>query len=227
MATKFLLWVSQVGSLFNKDFKAEFRTKYALNSFLMFAVTTLVMISFAAGPYRLDTIMHAVFLWLTLFFSAMAGLARVFIKEEERGTAYALKLSAVPEIIFLGKFLFNFVLLLLVMIVIVPLYIFFLSPPLGSPGLLTVILVLGGLGLTGTTTILAAVVSRANVKGSLMSVLAFPVLLPLLITVINATRLALEGCSFAECSAELRVLLSFFFIIITVSLMLFNYVWED
>ncbi len=227
MATRFLIWVRQVGALFNKDFKAEFRTKYALNSFLMFAVTTLVIVSFAAGPYHLDTIMHAAFLWIILFFSAMAGLARVFVKEEERGTACALKLSVIPEIIFLGKFLFNFVLLLLVMVVVVPLYIFLLSPSVGNPGLLTAVLVLGSLGLTGTTTILAAIVSRANVKGNLMPVLAFPVLLPLLITVINGTRLALEGYSFADGSAELRVLLSFFFIIITISLMLFNYVWED
>ncbi len=227
MATRFLSWTRQVGALLSKDFKAEFRTKYALNSFLMFAITTLVIVSFAVGPYYLDTVMHASFIWIIIFFSAMAGLARAFVKEQERGTVYALKLSTAPEIIYIGKFCFNLLLLLLVLLILIPFYFFFLSPSLGNPLLMIVILLLGSLGLTGTTTILSAIVSKANIKGNLLPVLAFPVLLPLLITSINGTRLALEGYTFSEASSELRVLSSFFVIMLTVSLLLFNYVWED
>ncbi|MDO9573926.1 MAG: heme exporter protein CcmB [Candidatus Contubernalis sp.] len=227
MVTRFSNWVKQAVALLGKDIKVEFRTKYALNSFLMFALTTLVLVSFAVGPYILDEVLHSALIWIIIFFSAMAGLARSFVSEQEKGTVYALKLSAIPETIYFGKFIYNFVLLFFVMIIVIPAYIFFLSPPVGNPGLLILVLALGALGLAATTTILAAMVSQANVKGNLLPVLAFPVLLPLLISAINGTRLALEGFPLMEARGELQILFSFFMIMITVSLMLFNFVWED
>ena len=226
MVTRFFNWVKQAGALLGKDIKVEFRTKYSLNSFLMFALTTLVMVSFAVGPYILDEVLHSALIWIILFFSAMAGLARSFVKEQEKGTVYALKLSAVPEIVYLGKFIYNLALLFFVIIIVIPFYIFFLSPSVGNPGLLVFVLILGSLGLAAATTILAAIVSQANVKGNLLPVLAFPVLLPLLITAINGTRLALEGFPLREAMAELQILISFFAIMLAISLMLFNFVWE-
>lgn len=225
--TVFFNLIKQAGALLGKDIKAEFRTKYALNSLLLFALTTLVLVSFAVGPYILDEVLHSALIWVIVFFSAMAGLARSFVSEQEKGTVYALKLSAVPETVYLGKFIYNFVLLLFVIIIVIPFYIFFLSPPLGNPGLLILVLALGALGLAATTTILAAIVSQANVKGNLLPVLAFPVLLPLLITAINGTRLSLEGVSLMEARGELQILVSFFMIMFTVSLLLFNFVWDD
>ncbi|UNC92957.1 heme exporter protein CcmB [Candidatus Contubernalis alkaliaceticus] len=227
MVIRFFNWIKQAYALLGKDVRVEFRTKYALNSFLMFALTTLVLVSFAVGPYILDEILHSALIWIIIFFSAMAGLARSFVSEQEKGTVYALKLSAIPETVYFGKFIYNFVLLFFVMIIVIPSYIFFLSPPVGNPGLLILVLLLGGLGLAATTTILAAMVSQANVKGNLLPVLAFPVLLPLLISAINGTRLALEGFPLGEARAELQILFSFFMIMITVSLMLFSFVWED
>lgn len=226
MVTRFFNWVKQAGAILGKDIKVEFRTKYSLNSFLMFALTTLVLVSFAVGPYILDEVLHSALIWIILFFSAMAGLARSFVTEQEKGTVYALKLSAVPETVYLGKFIYNLALLFFVIIIVIPSYIFFLSPPVGNPGLLVLVLVLGSLGLAAAATILAAIVSQANVKGNLLPVLAFPVLLPLLITAINGTRLALEGSPLSEALAELQILISFFAIMITISLLLFNFVWE-
>ncbi len=227
MVTRSSGWTLKVGALLNKDFKGEFRTRHALNSFLMFALTTLIIVSFSLGPYYLDAVIHAALIWIILFFSAMAGLARSFVKEEEKGTAYALRLSTVPEIIYLGKFSFNLLLLLLVAAIVIPFYLFFLSPPLGNPFLLFLTVFLGCLGLSATTTILAAIVSKASVKGNLLPVLAFPVLLPLLITAINGTQMALEGSPLREATSEMQVLLSFSVIMVTLSLLLFNYVWED
>ncbi len=226
MVTGFFIWVKQAAAILQKDIKVEFRTKYSLNSFLMFALTTLVLVSFSVGPYLLDEVVHSALIWIILFFSAMGGLARSFVKEQEKGTVYALKLSAVPETVYLGKFIYNLSLLFLVIIIVIPFYIFFLSPPVGNPGLLALVLFLGSLGLAAASTILAAIVSQANVKGNLLPVLAFPILLPLLTAAINGTRLALEGFPLGKAMAELQILISFFAIMFTVSLLLFNFVWE-
>ena len=73
----------------------------------MFAVTTLIAVSFSIGSFRIGEaerpFLYAVLLWIILVFSALSGLSRSFVKEEEAGTMDVLKLSARPQSVFLGK----------------------------------------------------------------------------------------------------------------------------
>jgi len=194
----------------------------------LFALTTLVMVSFSTGIFSLDTGLHSAFLWIIIFFSSMSALGRSFIKEEEQGTAAALKLVASPEIILIGKLFYNLVLLLALLLVVYPLYMIMMNPPPGGNiALVSLFLLLGSTCLAGATTILAAMVSRAGAKNSLLPVLAFPVLLPVLLTSIRGTGMAMAGGTFQESLTEIIFLFSFLVIIVTASLMLFEFVWED
>lgn len=210
-----------------KDLVEEFRTRYAFNTLLMFALTTLVMVSFAVGIYTLSPGLHAAFLWIIIFFSAMSGLARAFVKEEERGTAQGLRLSASPEIIFVGKFVFNLLLVGALTALIFPLYHVMMTPPQGNIGVLLFTLFLGIFCLAGATTILAAIVARAGGKNSLMPILSFPVLLPVLVTAIHATASGMEGGGWSQVQGEVQFLVSYGIVIITASWLLFGYVWND
>lgn len=226
MPTKPFPWLSQGLAVLRKDLSIEFRTRYAYSALVMFAITTLVTVSFAVGGFMEDDIAAAL-LWIILFFSAMAGLSRTFVQEEETGTVTALKMAAEPEPVFIGKYLFNVVLLLSLTVLIVPLYIVFLnlSIPLMSGFLATVFL--GAMGLAGASTILAAIVSKAGAKGSLMTVLAFPILLPLLFGAISATRTALAGGSPGAINTDLLLLLFYNGVALVASLLLFEYVWNE
>ena len=184
-------WVSKSAWLLAKDLKSEFRTRYALNAILMFALVTLTVVSFSVGGFSLNIRITSSLFWLVIFFSAMSGLAQVFVKEEESKTVHILKLVATPSTVLLGKLLFNLVLLLLLEIVIVPLFIIWMNVPILNLWLFLSVLLLGSLGLACATTIIAAIVSKAHVKGALFAVLSFPILLPLLITAIHGTRLSL------------------------------------
>ena len=90
-----------------------------------------------------------------------------------------------------------------------------------------VTIALGSIGLAAASTIIAAIIARANTKGTLYPVLSFPILLPLLLTVINATRLAADGALFGEAAGEFQVLISYIVVVITASTMLFDYIWKD
>ncbi|HOL18094.1 MAG TPA: heme exporter protein CcmB [Bacillota bacterium] len=221
------LWVSRLAALLKKDLLEEFRTRYAINALLMFAVTALVMVSFAVGVNTLSATLHAALLWIILFFASMSGLGRSFVKEEEKNTAPALRLAAPAEVVYVGKLVFNFLIMLVLAALILLLYLFLLNPPLGSPALLVLVIFLGVAGLSGATTILAAIVARAANQGTLLPVLSFPVLLPLLITAINATRVAIEGGGVGDVSQGLLFLVAYGVIIITASLLLFDFVWSD
>lgn len=213
--------------IFRKDFKSELRTRYAFNSLLMFVIVTIAIIKFSLGDERTDNEILSGLFWIVVFFSASSGLSRVFIKEEEKETSVALKLSTSHPEVLAGKLIFNFVLSFLINIVI---FVFFI----GATGIVIKNLpgfaftfFLGNLGLVSASTIIAAIISKANSKGTLYPVLAFPVLLPLLLTLIEAGKLSAAGVETARMYPEFLFLFSYTVVVTITSFILFKFIWED
>lgn len=220
------LLLKQSWIAFEKDFRLEFRTRYALNAIAMFAVITLTAVSFSIGPTRLDAQVIAPLVWIILFFASMAGLSHVFVREEEQQTADTLRLLLPPNAVLLGKWLFNVVLIYGLELIIIPLFFIMMSVKLENPAIFFTILFIGSLALASVATIIAAIISLASSRGALFAVLAFPIALPVLIPAINSTKLAFVRSTFSDCLADFQVLISFTVIIITASLLLFEFVWK-
>jgi heme exporter protein B len=212
--------------VFLKDLHLEFRTRYAMNAILMFAITTLTAISFSLGPVRLRSEILAPLLWIILFFSAMSGLSHIFVREEEQQTADTLRLVTTPNTVFLGKWFFNVLLLFALELIIIPLFFAMMNLTVESVGLFFLFLVLGSIGLASVSTLIAAIISQASARGALFAVLSFPIALPILISAIHGTRLSMDGTTFSNCISDLQVLFSFSVVIITLSLILFEFIWR-
>ncbi len=212
--------------VFLKDLHLEFRTRYAINAIIMFAVTTLTAISFSLGPVRLRSEIMAPLLWVILFFSAMSGLSHIFVREEEQQTADTLRLVTTPNAVFLGKWFFNVLLLAGLEVIILPLYFAMMNAEVASVGIFFVFIALGSVGLASVSTLIAAIISQASARGALFAVLSFPISLPILISAIHGTRLAMDGTTLSNCISDLQVLFSFSIVIITLSLILFEFIWR-
>lgn len=190
-------WAAEAMAVFAKEWRGEFRTRYALNTLGLFAFTTLVVVSVSLGPLGVSlaqgTAVLPVLLWIILLFSAAAGLPRAFVHEEETQTATALRLAATPSALFCGKLLYGLTLTLALEILVTPVYVAMTSLTVKSPGLLAGVLAAGGFGLAAGSTLVAAIIAQARAKGTLFSVLAFPILLPLLLIAVELTRAAVAG----------------------------------
>ena len=210
-----------------KDLRLELRDKYALNAVLMFGITTLAVVSFSLGQSNLPPHLLGALFWIIMFFSAMSGLAHIFIREEESGTALALRLSAPPDAVFIGKLLFNLILLSVLTLIITPLFFIFTNAPISSIGSFIPVLVLGVVGLCSATTLIAAIIARVSVKGALFAVLSFPIIIPLLLTLVLTTQKLFEGLGVSSVITELQFLFAYMVVMIVGSLMLFKFVWTE
>ena len=232
-------WITQTGSstylseaaaIWLRDLRSEFRTRYAVNAILMFALTTLIAVSFSIGSFRIgedeQPFLYAVLLWVILVFSALSGLSRSFVKEEEAGTLDILRLSARPQAVFLGKLFFNLTLLAALELIIVPAFILLMNYKITHPGLFAAMIISGGFGLGAGTTIVAAMIAQASARGALFSVLSFPLLLPLMITAIKGCEKAAVGMS-STGWPEVRIAVAYGIVMITMSLFLFPLIWEE
>jgi len=222
---KFLLSAS---AIFVKDLSSEIRTRYTLNALLMFVIVALSVVLFSLAGENISRAASTGMLWIVMFFSAMSGLSRSFVAEEERGTTMTLQLLAAPMAVYAGKLAFNLALVFCLNIVIAVLFLFTMDGFfVQQPGLFWLIIVLGGIGIAAGTTIIAAIISKANTKGTLFPVLSFPILVPLLMSGINATKVAVEEKVWDNAIPDLQLLVSYIVVVITVSFLLFDYVWKD
>jgi len=197
-----------------------------VNAIVLFAVTTLTAVSFGVGGVGIAPNMQAALLWVIVYFSAMSGLSRTFVREEEARTAAALRLAAPPNAVYLGKFAFNLALLVSLEIIIVPMFVVMMNMKVGGWGLFAASVLVGSIGMSAAATTIAAMVSRASVRGALFAVLSFPIVLPLLVVAIHGTRLALEQEAIMIGAGDIRLLVAYAGIMLTVSLMFFRFVWE-
>ncbi|MEX2117492.1 MAG: heme exporter protein CcmB, partial [Bacteroidota bacterium] len=211
-----------------KDVRSELRTRYALNALLMFVVITVAIILFALrGEQPGPTVLAGMF-WVSVFFTAMSGLSRSFVSEEERGTTMTLQLIASPTTVYFGKLLFNAALTLVLVAGVTVVYlIVFPAFQITEMNVFLLTVFLGSLGLASAATIIAAIIAKAGSRGTLYPVLSFPILIVPLMTVMSATVKSLEGIPFSEATVDFVVLISYVMVMTAGSVLLFDYVWKD
>ncbi len=214
--------------LFKKDFSSEVRTRYAVNSLAMFILVAISVILFSIGNEKISDYLAGGLFWVVIFFTSMSGLSRAFVSEEERGTTLTLQLIASPLTVFGGKLLFNLILIFTMNLIIAILYsMLFEAFVIKNILLFISAFILGTTGIAVSSTIIAAIISKAGSKGTLYPVLAFPILLPLILTLIEITKLSMDGVRLADSVVELSVLFCYDVIMLSVSFLLFDFIWKD
>ena len=208
-----------------KDARCELRSKQALSAVLLFGVTSTVAVSFTLGAMGVGGAVSSTLLWVVIYFSAMAGLGRSFTHEEETQTAVLLRLAVPAESVYLGKLAFNFLTLIALELVTVPLFVVLMDCHIARLGVFIAMLLLGNLALSAGATTAAAMVSRAASKGALFAGISFPLLAPALGIAIAGTNAAMS--THVSAASDMRVLAYYCGIVITASLMLFRYIWEE
>ncbi len=220
--------VSSVLAVAAKDATQELRRRVATLAVLFFAATALALVSYAIGPFGLPEDdrppLQAALFWIILFFAAATGLPRAFVQEEETGTLLALRKTLPGSVVFAGKALFNFALFLAIAAVVVPGFLLLLDWKIASWGLLAASVLAGGYGLSVVSTFLSALTARASQKNVLFVLVAFPLVLPLLVTAIAATLEAARG---GEAWMPLRVLIAYDGAASGAAYLLAETAWED
>jgi len=215
-------------SLFRKDWQSELRTRYAVNALAMFILVTISVILFSLSGEKINEYLTGGLLWVVIFFSAMSGLSRAFVSEEERGTTMTLHLIASPSTIFFGKLIFNLFLIFIMNFAITFLFLLlFESFIIKNVLLFCFAFILGNTGIAISSTIIAAIISKASAKGTLYPVLSFPILLPLILVLLELTKFATDGSTIGSAWVEISILICYNAIMLAASYLLFDFIWKE
>ena len=207
-----LNYISLVWTVARKDLVLELRTLERLIAMGAFAVLVGVLFQFSidTSMIRVQTIAPSL-IWMTTVFAGILGLGRTYIIESEnKALAGVLQSPVALDVIYLGKVVSNFILLLLVVTLIVIVFSLFfnLSFPIEIKGWLSLagVFSLGVLCFVSIMTLLSAVAVNNTMGESIIPVLVFPLLVPVMIHAVTATNRIFANRPFVEIEGNLRML---------------------
>ena len=208
-----MAFVRQVLVIMGKDLRAELRTKEAINASLSFALVVLLLFSFAFDPSEETTReISGGLLWIVFAFAGTLLLNRSFARELGNDCLDALISAPIPgSALFLGKALANYVLVMAVELIALPLFGVFYNVRWTSQfWQLMLVIALGTWGMTVTGTIFSALTVNIRLREVMLPILNFPILIPALLGAMQLTSALVAGKPITEDNnAWLKMLIGF------------------
>jgi heme exporter protein B len=218
------MW-KEVGTLLLKDIRLELKQKYALNGILLYIVSTIFLCHLAFDNKLEPQALNALF-WVILLFAAVNAISKSFVQENAGRQLYYYSLAS-PQGIILAKTIYNMLLMTALSVLFFVAFSLFMGSFVVNYGLFALSFFLGSLGFASLFTMISAIASRTSNNFSLMAILGFPIILPLLMLVIKVSRYALFDNGWAQVIPQVLALGAINVIIVVLSFLLFPYLWRD
>jgi len=204
-----------------KDLRLEWRSKDAINSMIFFALLVVVVFSFAFDPNGQESRQIAGgLIWVAFLFAAVVALNQTWARELRNQVLDAYRVStAAANDLFLAKVLGNFLFVTVLELVMTPIFVVFYNlRVLGAWYLLPVIGVLGTWALVVNGTFFAAISLRTRSREVMLPLILFPISIPALMGMVEATKIILTGESSVKFWIVLLAVYDLVFTIVCLSL---------
>lgn len=217
---------NQVQQLVKKEIRLEWRSKYALNGVLLYVVSTVFVcsMSFITMPEKLTW--NALF-WIIMLFASINAVAKSFLQESRGRHLYMYTLVS-PVALIIAKTIYNSLLMIGLTLVALLFYCVVFNPPADIDFLMYFLaVILGSISFATIFTMVSAIASKAGNGGMLMAILSFPIIIPVLIVLIKLAKNAIDGLDRSVSLDDIGLLVVINIMVMTVSLILFPYLWRD
>lgn len=223
---------NQTWHLLKKEILLEWRSKYAFNGVLLYVVSTVFIcyISFHLSPGFSGTagypIVWNILFWIIILFASVNAIAKSFIQESKGRLLYYYSIAS-PLAIILSKTIYNILLMSLLSTLALIVYLLFFPNEIGDPLFYFIAVLLGSISFSTVFTMISAIASKAGNNGTLMAILSFPVVIPIILLLIRISKSAMDGVDRSLMYSNISVLFAINIIVIAASLLLFPYLWRD
>ncbi len=213
-------------NLIKKELLLEFRQKATIGGVLVYIIGT-VFVSALCFKGKLDKPTWNALFWVITLFTSVTISGKSFFKETG-GQALFNFLHYTPQQFIISKIIYNMLFMLCLSFITFFFYVFFIKNEVENMGLFVIILILASTGLAGVLSLMSAIASKASGNFAIMSILSFPVLLPIILVVIQSSKQAIDGIELAGIGFEFLVILTSLNVLtIALSFILFPYLWRD
>jgi len=206
-----------------KDLRIEWRSLDAIISMLFFSGLVVVLFSIAFDPHGEFALQIAGgVLCVATMFASVSALNQAWAREIRHQVMDAQRMVPAPAAeLYLAKVIVNFLFVTIVQVVLAPFFfIFYDLHIVGQGWLLALVLPLGTWALVANGVFFAALAMSSRNRELLLSIILFPIFIPALLAMVQASTSILTGES--DPALWIKLLLGYDIIFTTASLLLFE-----
>lgn len=215
----------EIAALVQKEFRLEFRNKSAISSMLLYVVSTIFVCYQSFRSIEEVTVWNSLF-WIIILFASVNAVNRSFY-HETRSQQYFYYLLVRPEALILSKIVYNILLLSFLSIVSYLVYSLVLGSLVADHIQFMLVILLGAVGISSILTLVSGIASKTNNNIGLIAILALPIMIPLLITIIAASKHVADGFETLTNLRYLGTLAGIDLMVVALAYILFPYIWRE
>ena len=216
--------MSTFWALLKKEFPLERRQSYAISRILLYVFSTVFIIYTAF--VRVDPQVWNTLFWMVMLFASVNAVAKSFLQENGARQLYYYQLADPLSVIF-AKMVYNTLLLLVLGGLAFAAFTLFAGNPVRNYSLFLTAIFLGSLGFSITFTFISAISAKTNNSATLMAILSFPLVIPILMTLIKITANALALLQDTAVDEDIFILIAIDLLLTGVAMILFPFLWKD
>lgn len=210
--------------LLRKEALLELRMNYAISGILLYVFST-VFVVFVAFVQIQPQVWNTLF-WIIALFTSVNAIVKSFVQENSARQLYYYSLVH-PIAILLSKIIYNTILLLLLSVLCWVGLGFVGGNPVRDAGQFVLAIVLASVGFSITFTFIAAISAKADNSATLMAILSFPLIIPILLTLIKLSANALRLLNDTGVMQDVWALVGIDLLLLAVALVLYPFLWRD
>lgn len=216
--------LQQTMRLLWRDWILEWRTRYALSGIVLYVLATIVLVYSALIDIQ-PKVWNAIF-WVIILFAAVSAIVKSFVQESQSRQLYYYNLVH-PLALLLAKMIYNTSLLFLLSLLSWGALALLTGNPVKETGLFILAIFLGSMGLSIAFTFVSAISAKAQNSATLMAILGFPVIIPILLTLVKIGANALRLIQDTSISSDILILVAINLVLLSVSILLYPFLWRD
>lgn len=216
---------NQLAALIKKEFLLEFRQKSSLASVAVYIISTVFISALSFKKIIIPNVWNSLF-WTIFLFIAVNISSKSFM-QETKGKALFNYLYYKPTNFILSKIICNMLLMATLSLLTFFFYAWFVGNLVQDTSLFILCLFFSSTAFSGVLSLMSAIASKANNNMSLMAILSFPVLMPLLLVCIKLSKNAIDGLAWSVSANYLLILVMLNLLVLALATILFNYLWRE
>lgn len=217
--------LKQIADIVLLNLRLEWQQRQSYFAILIYVLSTVYLTFLVFNGIMTPETWNS-FFWVIFIFAAVQAAYRSFhFEANQRFLLYFGMVS--PQVLILGKILYNFVYLAFIGLFTTLLFVFLMGDVVSSPLAFFTLIMLGALGFSSILTFVAGISAKAGQNPALPAILSIPLLYPQLITLSRVSLRALTGFSWELNSPLLLVLSLIALVSLLLSFLLFPYLWRD
>jgi heme exporter protein B len=161
-----------------------------------------------------------------MLFASINAVVKSFVQEGGNRQLYYYQIAN-PIAVLVSKMLYNAGLLMLLSLLTFAALAFIAGNPVKEAAQFGLAMFLGATGFSITFTFISAIAAKADNSSTLIAILSFPVIIPVLLVLVNLSAHALGIIGGTTVTRDIMLLIAIDLILLALALVLFPYLWRE